>query len=59
MLCALLISDSIFKQHSFVGWAKARLRRAHRTVNWWARCALPTLRKIADSIFKQPKTIQL
>ena len=31
----------------FVGWAKARLRRAHhdaRRKEWWARCALPTLR---------------
>ena len=30
-----------------VGWAKALLRRAHRSycsTKWWARCALPTLR---------------
>src|SRR5712671_3801428 len=31
----------------FVGWAKARLRRAHHLTHgalWWARFALPTLR---------------
>jgi hypothetical protein len=31
-----------------VGWAKARMRRAHHILlrsNWWARFALPTLRE--------------
>src|SRR5436305_15211677 len=31
----------------FVGWAKALSRRAHHCrpgFEWWARCALPTLR---------------
>jgi hypothetical protein len=38
-----------------VGWAKARLRRAHhlssgRNPDWWARFALPTLRTRNDEI---------
>src|SRR5258708_39059825 len=42
-------NPSLPHQESFVGWAKARLRRAHRLTRrtlWWARFALPTLRSI-------------
>jgi len=50
---ARLICPSGSRGMEIVGWAKARLRRAHHSVaslGWWARFALPTLR---DSHLRQ------
>src|SRR5438105_2702328 len=55
-LKAMLVAPSVPQPMSgaavkleVVGWAKARLRRAHhflRRIPWWARFALPTLRHL-------------
>ena len=46
--CSRRRRRSPISRRSGVGWAKARLRRAHhlsnRCLEWWARYALPTLR---------------
>ena len=40
--------QAALKRADFMGWAKARMRRAHHLIlrsRWWARFALPTLQK--------------
>jgi len=54
-IASLTLAMTLRDSSQFVGWAKARLRRAHHLsffgMRWRARCALPTLRLLLAMVF--------